>query len=91
MRSDIADSDKEAQQKADTRFFNFLIYYSNKKYEDSGEDIFQFFHHLAVNCSMLRERELGFNAVKNWSNPDGTQNKTHTHGLYLLEALGIGG
>jgi len=74
---------------SDVNFFNFLIYYANKKYSNASEQAFQFWHTLAVEGSHLKERELGFNSVNNEVNEDGTRKQGHFSGRYLAEAIGL--
>ncbi|MCR9982905.1 zinc ribbon domain-containing protein [Vibrio alginolyticus] len=76
-------------ENSNVRFFNFLIYYSNKTYGANSEAVFQLWHSLAVHGLMHTERELGFNSVNNQTNPDGTRREGHFPGKYLKEAVGF--
>lgn len=70
---------------ADIRFFNFLIFYGKKKYGESSQGTFNYWHDLAMNGLLRKERELGFSSANYPSNPGAP----HFPFLYLKDAVGI--
>ncbi|KZY86119.1 hypothetical protein A3741_26860, partial [Oleiphilus sp. HI0069] len=58
----------------DITYHEFIRFYSIAKYRDDADKVFEFWNSLTVNCDMLHERKLGYDAVRDHTNSDGTQN-----------------
>lgn len=74
---------------ADVRFFNFLIYYANRKYGELGESVFQTYKELATRGLMHEERRLGYESINDGINSDGSQRPGHIGTNHLSKAVGF--
>jgi len=70
-------------------FFEFLIFYSNDKYQNESFSVLDFWQMLAVGSLMHDERKLGFDSVNNYRNSDGSRREGHAPPIYFMEALHI--
>ena len=70
-------------------FFEFLIFYSNMKYQSDSLPILDFWQGLALQSLMHEERKLGFESVSNYVNSDGRRNQGHAPPIYFMKALRI--
>lgn len=68
-------------------FFEFLIFYSNGKYQKNQLQVFDFWQMLAVQSLMHEERKLGFESINNYENIDGTRRAGHAPPIYFMKAL----
>ncbi len=76
---DIKDNDE-----AFCRFFNFTMYYSQRRYDSTSDLVSQYWEKIINAQTMLLERELGFNSVNN-----AALNPGHFPSKYLMQALGL--
>lgn len=74
---------------ADEIFFEFLIFYSNSKYQNDSIRILDFWTELPVQSLMHEERKLGFESVSNYVNSNGLRNAGHAPPIYFMKALCI--
>lgn len=70
-------------------FFEFIIYYTNKKYLNDASTVLDFWTALAVDGKMQKQRKLGYDSVADHTNPDGTQNKYYSPLAYFTKAIGL--